>query len=81
MRSDRPEYGTSMHYPDCLGACTGCLPPLEIPGAPPSPFHRPDPDPEPVRTPPPAGFPVEKWGIMNRAERRKHSKGARRGGK
>ncbi|MFJ8690292.1 hypothetical protein [Micromonospora wenchangensis] len=22
------QYGNSLHYPDCLGSCSGCLPPL-----------------------------------------------------
>ncbi|XVU25797.1 hypothetical protein ACQPZJ_01695 [Actinoplanes sp. CA-054009] len=22
-----PQYGTGLHYPYCLGSCTGCLPP------------------------------------------------------
>lgn len=26
-----PEYGTSMHYPGCLGGCTGCVPPVRVP--------------------------------------------------
>lgn len=29
------QYGTGLHYPDCLGSCTGCLPPLPpLPAAP-----------------------------------------------
>jgi hypothetical protein len=36
------------------------------------------PRPEPVRTPPPPGFPEEKWTMMNRRERRAAMKGRRK---
>jgi hypothetical protein len=39
---ERPQYGTSMHFPDCLGGgCTGCLPEViegEIVAGGPAPF-------------------------------------------
>lgn len=76
-----PQYGTSMHYPSCLGSCTGCLPPMEQAEAPESPFRRPDSEataqPTPPKLPAPRGVDPAKWAAMNRAERRDYTRRTR----
>lgn len=71
---ERPQHGTSMHYPDCIWAqCSGCF----LPGVDVAPIVWQAPERPMPRGDAPEGFSVIKWESMSRRDRRAATKGRR----
>lgn len=74
---DPRQYGTGIHWPHCIGSCTGCVPPTPPPPAPVAPHVPVDHEEARRQLGEALGWNPDKFASMPRRERRAAMRGRR----